>query len=219
MITRSISALVMLVIVVGAIGLGSPYFEGMVIFVGIAATIEWSKLITVNKSGVSRITYILLGVVYILTPCLILMWLRNNGPNGEYFVIWFLSIIWATDIGAYLFGKFIGGYKLAPKISPNKTWAGFFGGVLMALIASWLVDKHLYSFADFLPLILASVILSVMGQIGDLFESVCKRKFEVKDTGKLIPGHGGILDRVDSALLSAPIAGIIAIVFEIGEVP
>ena len=219
MITRSISAFAMLTIVIGAIGFGSPYFEGLIIIVGIAATVEWIKLITVSRQGVLKIAVTSLGVIYILAPCLILVWLNNNGSDGKYFIIWFFSIIWSTDVGAYLFGKFIGGYKLAPKISPNKTWAGSFGGVCTALLTSWLIDKILYSFTDLLTLMLLTISLSVTGQVGDLIVSIWKRKLEVKDTGKMIPGHGGILDRIDSTLLSSPIAGIIAVAFQVSEAP
>jgi phosphatidate cytidylyltransferase len=133
--------------------------------------------------------------------------------------LWFFVVIWSTDIGAYLIGNSIGGVKLAPKISPNKTWAGFFGGLASALIASSLLNSLLYPLASILVVGLGCFFVSVVGQIGDLFESWCKRRLGVKDTSKIIPGHGGVLDRVDSILLSAPVAGIIAIIFQTHEVP
>jgi phosphatidate cytidylyltransferase len=157
-------------------------------------------------------------VLYVLVPCLILVWLRNNGPHGLYFIVWFFVVIWSTDIGAYLFGKSIGGAKLAPKISPNKTWAGFFGGISSAVIVSFLLYYFLYPMAGLFLFFLGCVIISIVGQIGDLFESWCKRRLGVKDSGKLIPGHGGILDRVDSLLLSTPIAGVVAIIFQTHKV-
>jgi phosphatidate cytidylyltransferase len=179
---------------------------------------EWYRLILVNRPKFPNIIFMCFGVLYVIAPCLILVWLRNNGPHGLYFIVWFFVVIWSTDIGAYLFGKSIGGAKLAPKISPNKTWAGFFGGISSAVIVSFLLYYFLYPMAGLFLFFLGCVIISIVGQIGDLFESWCKRRLGVKDSGKLIPGHGGILDRVDSLLLSTPIAGVVAIIFQTHKV-
>ena len=160
----------------------------------------------------------LLGILYIVIPSLILIWLRNNGPEGVYFVVWFLIVIWSTDVGAYFFGKIIGGIKLAPKISPNKTWAGFFGGLVSAVLATSVFILIFYSFWDGYLLFWACAVISIIGQVGDLIESWCKRRLGVKDSGKLIPGHGGVLDRVDSILLSAPVAGLFVIAFRTHEI-
>jgi phosphatidate cytidylyltransferase len=214
MIIRSLSALVMASFVLSAIWIGSPYFEALIGLIGCLAIMEWYRLILVNRPKFPNIIFMCFGVLYVLVPCLILVWLRNNGPHGLYFIVWFFVVIWSTDIGAYLFGKSIGGAKLAPKISPNKTWAGFFGGISSAVIVSFLLYYFLYPMAGLFLFFLGCVIISIVGQIGDLFESWCKRRLGVKDSGKLIPGHGGILDRVDSLLLSTPIAGVVAIIFQ-----
>ena len=130
----------------------------------------------------------------------------------------FLLIIWATDIGAYVFGRLIGGCKLAPKISPNKTWSGFFGGLISAIIAGVVFKFFLYPQIVISIVVLTCVIISFAGQIGDLFESWCKRKLGVKDSSNIIPGHGGVLDRVDSILLSSPVAGVLAVLSQYYQV-
>jgi phosphatidate cytidylyltransferase len=119
-------------------------------------------------------------------------------------LLWVLGVVWATDTGAYIAGRRIGGPKLAPRVSPNKTWAGLFGGIaaagLVGLAAAALV-------AGVSPWIAAplSAALAIVEQAGDLFESAVKRRFGVKDSSNLIPGHGGVLDRVDG-LLSVSLA-------------
>ncbi len=218
MVIRTLSAIVMATFALVIIFLGSPYFETFILFVGLLGIIEWYRLVLFNNLKISNIIIMLVGFFYILSPCLILIWLRNHGEYGLYFVIWFFVVIWATDIGAYLVGRTIGGAKLAPRISPNKTWSGFIGGLFIALISSLLLDLFFSLTINFLILTLGCILLSIVGQIGDLFESWCKRRLGVKDTGTLIPGHGGILDRVDSILLSAPVAGFVAFIFQNHEI-
>ncbi len=149
--------------------------------------------------------WLALGVPYLALPCIALLWLRFSHDSGAELVLWLLLVIWATDSGAYFAGRAIGGPKLAPSISPNKTWAGFIGGIAAAdLVAAsgWvLLPDH-----PLLPLILIGALVAALSQVGDLFESFAKRRFGVKDTGTLIPGHGGLLDRVDGLLV-----GILAI--------
>ena len=123
-------------------------------------------------------------------------------------VLFALFIVWATDTGAYMIGRQIGRKKLMPKVSPNKTVEGFLGGILSAVLVAalyMLIDRQLttgYSFFVTLGLV---AIFSIFAQFGDLVESAIKRHFGVKDSGKLIPGHGGILDRFDSMIFVFPI--------------
>ena len=131
-----------------------------------------------------------------------LVWLRD-GPTGMVLIIFLLAVVWATDIGAYLAGRFLGGARLAPSISPGKTWSGALGGLLAAAIAGALVialDRHLLS----APAVLIAAAISIAAQLGDLAESAAKRACGVKDSGRLIPGHGGLLDRIDGLLAAAP---------------
>lgn len=142
------------------------------------------------------------GVPAIAIPVVALGWLRGQPENGLILLLWVMIVVWATDIGAYVSGRMIGGPKLAPRISPNKTWAGLLGGMSWAALvglgfAVWLGIPPV-------RLMAISAGLAVVAQAGDLAESLVKRRFGVKDSGALIPGHGGLLDRVDGLLAAAP---------------
>ena len=139
------------------------------------------------------------GIAYVAFPALALLFLRNQ-ESGLLLTLWTLATVWVTDIGAYFAGRSIGGPKLAPNVSPNKTWAGLIGGVAAALILGLL----LWQFAGLrLQLAFASPILAVIAQIGDLYESWLKRQAGVKDSGTILPGHGGALDRCDGLIAVA----------------
>ncbi len=141
------------------------------------------------------------GVLYCAVPVMALLYLRQQ-ENGLLLAFWTMATVWATDIGAYFAGRGIGGPKIAPSISPSKTWAGLAGGMTAALLFAMLLREHLD-----LPyiLVLASAPLAIVAQMGDFLESWMKRQAGVKDSGTLIPGHGGILDRVDGLVPVAPI--------------
>lgn len=146
-----------------------------------------------------------LGIVYIAVPALALVFLRER-PDGMILALWALATVWATDIGAYFAGRLIGGPKLAPAISPNKTWAGLIGGMAAALVLG--LGFHQWA-ALALPLALASPVLAVIAQLGDLYESALKRRAGVKDSGTILPGHGGVLDRLDGVVTVAPCAALL----------
>lgn len=151
------------------------------------------------------------GVPYLVLPILAMFYLRSEPLLGLVAIIWLLAVVWATDTGAYFAGRLIGGPKLAPRFSPNKTWAGLFGGMAGAAGAAILVSH----FAD-LPRLIAAGLLgaaaAAVAQVGDIFESAAKRHFNVKDSGTLIPGHGGILDRVDGLLFAAVFIACVGLV-------
>lgn len=138
-------------------------------------------------------------------PILALVWLREHG--GLSTLIWIFIVVWVTDIGGYVFGKKIGGPKLSPSISPNKTWAGLLGGAVSAMVAGALV-AFLVNPEAVWTLIFCSGGLAIVEQISDLSESYVKRRFGVKDSGHIIPGHGGVLDRVDGLVLTAPVVAL-----------
>ena len=119
-------------------------------------------------------------------------------------IIGFFLLIWANDTGAYLTGMSIGRHKLMERISPKKTWEGFFGGVIIAVLVAWLLSDWL-GVVDKIHWIVISLIISLTGTYGDLIESMLKRSIGVKDSGTIMPGHGGFLDRFDSAIISFPI--------------
>ena len=136
------------------------------------------------------------GVAYVGLAAIGLMFLREQ-PHGFALALWTLLVVWATDIGAYFTGRRIGGAKLAPSISPNKTWAGLGGGVVAAAVVGALVGIAAHLSVTTLWL---GGLLAVVAQAGDLLESGMKRRAGVKDSGALLPGHGGLLDRIDGLL-------------------
>jgi phosphatidate cytidylyltransferase len=142
-----------------------------------------------------------LGVLYTGLPAVAILWLRGDEPMGFVVVLFIFLVVWATDIAAFVSGRTIGGPKLAPNISPNKTWAGLAGGVAAGGVTAALFS--LFTPGSPLTLFLAGLVLGSIAQIGDLTESALKRKFGVKDASNLIPGHGGFLDRVDGVVTVA----------------
>jgi phosphatidate cytidylyltransferase len=148
------------------------------------------------------------GLAYLLLPGLALLSLRLFASHGFEITLFLLAMVWATDIGAYATGRTLGGPKLAPRISPGKTWSGAVGGLLAALGIATLFAFFLFDLEKRAVLLMfcGAVILSLATQIGDLFESGLKRRFGVKDSGTLIPGHGGILDRIDGLIFAAVVA-------------
>ncbi|MBF0453506.1 MAG: CDP-archaeol synthase [Magnetococcales bacterium] len=143
------------------------------------------------------------GLVYCTLPLVLLLEIQENWGGEMVFLP--LLVIWATDSGAYFSGKFFGKKKLAPSLSPGKTWVGFYGGCLSGVVAG-LVCGHFFS-TPFTPwqAIVVGLLLSLSGQLGDLAESLLKRESGIKDSGNLIPGHGGLLDRLDSLLFATPV--------------
>jgi phosphatidate cytidylyltransferase len=143
------------------------------------------------------------GAAYLGTAAIALLFLRDQ-PDGFALTLWTLLVVWATDIGAFFAGRRIGGAKLAPRLSPNKTWAGLGGGMAAALLVGGVVAM-LTGLPR--PALWLGAPLAVVAQAGDLFESALKRRAGVKDSGAVLPGHGGVLDRVDGLL---PVAILVA---------
>lgn len=142
------------------------------------------------------------GVAYALIPAIALAGLRGDATPGLWAIVYLFAVVWATDIFAYFVGRAIGGPKLAPSISPGKTWSGAIGGVLFAVIAA-IVVAFVHGGASPAMLGLIAVPLSMVSQLGDLYESRFKRRFGAKDSSNLIPGHGGVMDRVDGLVAAA----------------
>lgn len=152
------------------------------------------------------------GVFYVGWPCVALVWLREQS-DGRAWTILVFAIAWAADVAAYALGNLLGGPKLWPRFSPNKTWSGFLGGLLAAIVVSVLVAS-LASIA--LPLWAAAVLglgVGLATMAGDLWESALKRRFGVKDAGHLIPGHGGLMDRVDGLMFAVVAMAAARLVF------
>ena len=175
-----------------------------------------NSLYVKDKSRFDKFSNLYTAILYIAVPWSMLNFavFNSEGEFSGMMLLCFFAIIWGTDVGAYLFGITLGqkyGKKLFPSISPKKSWIGFWGGLFSsALVAVALHYLGLFHF-DILHCIIMAVLLCITGVYGDLIESQWKRHYEVKDSGNLIPGHGGLLDRFDSALIAIPI-GIIYLV-------
>lgn len=140
------------------------------------------------------------GAIYIAAAALALAWLRIGTNSGLGAVLWLLLAVWASDALAYAAGRMIGGPRLAPRISPNKTWAGLGGAMLGAAIVSFLFGFFWNDGPGPMLMAVAGLVIGLVGQGGDLLESFAKRRFGAKDSSALIPGHGGVLDRVDALM-------------------
>lgn len=148
------------------------------------------------------------GMIYVGLAGMAAAWLRLGAGAGRGNLLFVLAIVWASDTGAYLVGRFVGGPKLVPRISPSKTWAGMVGGIAFAIAAGLLVAK-LFAAGATLGGIAVSIALAAASQGGDLLESAFKRRFGVKHSSRLIPGHGGLLDRLDGVLAAVPVAAVL----------
>jgi phosphatidate cytidylyltransferase len=155
------------------------------------------------------------GVPYVGLAAVALPWLRDDQAVGLANTLFVLAIVWGSDIGAYMVGRLIGGPKLVPSISPGKTWSGAAGGLLSAALAGLAVAACFSTRFSPLYVIGLALGLGIISQAGDLLESALKRHFGVKDSGRIIPGHGGLLDRIDALLAVAPAAAMLA--FTVGR--
>ena len=200
---RIISAAVMIPPVVAVVVLGTPYFEILVAAGSIVAAWEW-----LNLCG-RRTGWLAIGALYIGVPSVALIHLRSDPVLGLETVIWVFALVWAADTGAYGFGTVIGGPKLAPAISAKKTWAGLAGAILCSGLIGAMAATIL-EMEGWLQITAISVVIGIVSQAGDLVESRIKRHFGKKDTSGLIPGHGGLLDRIDGLLAASLVVGLIS---------
>jgi phosphatidate cytidylyltransferase len=171
-----------------------------------------AELYSMSKTPFSNISSVLAGVIYIALPLSLTTKLTMHEGNYDYRIFLALFIyLWSNDVGAYCFGMMFGRkgkHKLFERISPKKSWEGFLGGIITSLLAAFVLSSvwnERYAF-DKIHWFVLSVIVSLSGTFGDLAESMLKRSVGVKDSGKIMPGHGGILDRFDSALFAFPFA-------------
>lgn len=197
---RTISGVVMIAVALGAAIMGGYVFAVLAAAAATAVFYEWTRI--ARGWGVG---WYLGGFAYALAAALSLLWIRDRSDNGMALILWVFVIVWATDIGAYFTGRAIGGPKLAPAISPGKTWAGFYGGVAASTIlgGGWALLNGLHP-----VVLLLAPLFAVAAQGGDLFESWMKRQAKIKDSGTWLPGHGGVFDRLDGLL---PVAILTAI--------
>ncbi len=157
-----------------------------------------------------RTGWMAFGIGYISLPLIAMVLLRENQPHGFLAILWVLLVVWMTDTAAYFVGRAVGGPKLAPRISPKKTWAGLVGGMVGGGITAYLI-AIVAELPSPLPVATLGVVAAVVGQGGDMLESGIKRRFGVKDTGNLIPGHGGMLDRADAVMTVVVMAWLVGL--------
>ena len=203
---RIISASIIMPLVIGITIAGYPYFNILILIATVILLKEYIYVCNKNAS------WMLFGTIYILTSCFSLNSLSLIKPFGVETVLALFAIVWASDTGAFAIGRIVGGKKLAPKISPNKTWAGFFGGTISSIFIGFSL-AIIFAKNSVLLLGIISGVIGVISQVGDLIISWVKRNFNKKDTGKIIPGHGGLLDRVDGLLPASFFVWIVGIFF------
>lgn len=160
-----------------------------------------------KPNAIQNLAFSLFPMIYISIPLAMLVFLTSPMVTGEFthwhIALGFFIILWSDDTFAYLTGMAIGRHKLFERISPKKTWEGSIGGLIFGLIAAWILSLF-FNDMSLIQWMGASVLIAVTGTLGDLSESLIKRKFNVKDSGTFFPGHGGVLDRFDSVLFAAP---------------
>lgn len=196
--------------IMAPVAIGIAWFGGwpFVLFWALAACIvlwEWSRLVTRSSSAESYagfFAWMVAGLLYAGALLLAPVILRRDPSLGLVAILFLFAVVWVTDIAAYFAGRAIGGPKLWPAISPNKTWSGALGGLAGGTVAALLVVA-MAGLVVAPMLVLVTLVLSVASQAGDLFESALKRRFGAKDSGDLIPGHGGLMDRLDGFLTAA----------------
>jgi phosphatidate cytidylyltransferase len=204
---------VSVLIAVFAAYLGHPWISWTL--VGVGAVL--GALIALARGKIDRPADIAFGVLYVGAPSVCLVWIRGS-VEGRGWTLMLLAVVWAADIGAFLVGSLLKGPKLWPRFSPNKTWSGLVGGLLASVAAAQGVLFALPHEAG--PSVGATAAiglacgLAAMG--GDLWESMLKRRFGVKDSGSLIPGHGGVLDRVDGLMFAAVVMAFARWIFSLG---
>jgi phosphatidate cytidylyltransferase len=188
------------------VGLGYPAIAALSIVLGAVLVGAVSLVAGGPGIGVWAVGGVLYAGIGLLGPAL----LRHDGKIGFQAFLFVALIVWATDILAYFVGRGVGGPKLWPQVSPNKTWSGAFGG-LVGGVAAGIVVAYASGLDRLAGLGVVALALSLLAQAGDLFESAVKRRFGAKDSGRIIPGHGGLMDRLDGFLFAAAAAAAIGI--------
>jgi phosphatidate cytidylyltransferase len=215
---RALSALILAPVFITIVLIGGWLFNLVIVTAFLIAVFEFYNLI---HRGARSVSHYLFASFYCCLCFALFLLMRHGSDQGAYLCLMVLLCVWASDTGAYITGKTFGGARMAPVISPNKTWAGFsgamiFSGLTLAALSfsgpylgQWMNTSFTGVFSSITFMFLIGLFLGAVGQAGDLLISAYKRRAGVKDTGHLIPGHGGILDRIDALMLvSAVFMGI-----------
>lgn len=195
----------------GAVGLVGATYGGGVEWFGLGAVLflvlQLSRVVGGGgglEANLRRAVLCFLAVLYVAGPLSVAQALRGM-PGGERYILLACGIVWVGDTGAFYAGVSLGRHPLVPRVSPQKSVEGGVGGLVASMGAAWILVRALGMSVAFFPSLLLGAVIGGAGQVGDLTESMIKRAFGVKDTGRLIPGHGGMLDRIDSLLFAIPI--------------
>ena len=196
--------LVLCLIALGIISTKIVFIPIMMVFM-----IFLIELYRKKENPFTNVSYTILGMIYIVVPFAMLFHLGfyvENSFTTDYsfqIILGFFVMLWTNDTGAYLAGRFLGKHKLFERISPKKTWEGSFGGALLTLVAAYILSIF-FTNLELHNWIVIAILVAIFGGLGDLVESMLKRSLNIKDSGNILPGHGGILDRFDGLLLSIP---------------
>ena len=187
--TRTLTGAALILLALTAAVVGGYVLAILIAAAATAMYYEWMRIVRGWGLG-----WAVGGFFYALIPALSLLWIRDRADDGLALLLWVFLVVWAVDIGGYFVGRTFGGPKLAPRISPKKTWAGLYGAIIFAALvgAVWVLAVGLNQW-----LLLWAPLFAIAAQAGDLFESRMKRQAGVKDSGDWLPGHGGLLDRLD----------------------
>ena len=216
--TRVLSAAVLAPLALACVWVGGIAFTLVVIAAMVGLVFEWLSLCRLPAARDEAALLCPAGLLYIAIAGAAVLWLRDDPVVGRVNLLFMLFTVWACDIGAYLVGRWIGGPRLAPAISPGKTRSGALGGLIAAIAAGLLAAHFLSDVATTWRAASVAAVLGVVAQAGDLLESFVKRRLDVKDSGHLIPGHGGLFDRLDGILAAAQVAAVLALALGRGVV-
>jgi phosphatidate cytidylyltransferase len=214
---RVASACILAPIALGCIWLGGAPFALLIGAAAVGLVIEWLMLCRLAVRPVAG-PLLVTGLAYVALAAASLLYLRGDPLAGRANVLILVLVIWAVDIGAYLVGRMLGGPRLAPRISPGKTWSGAVGGLAASVAVGLAGTTLLVGAGAWWRTALVSAGIGIVAQAGDLLESLVKRRFGVKDSSQIIPGHGGLFDRLDGVLSAAPAAAILALALGRGVV-
>jgi phosphatidate cytidylyltransferase len=207
---RVVSSLVLAPLAIAAAYVGGAWFIGFWLFAAAGVLWEWMALVATARSlsGAARAGWIALGALYAGAMLAAPLVIRADAALGFVAMVFLFAVVWATDIAAYFAGRLAGGRKLWPAVSPNKTWSGAVAGAVAATVAA-LAVAAVAGIGPPAAIAVLGFVLSIAAQFGDLFESALKRSFGVKDASHAIPGHGGLMDRLDGFVAAAAAAAVV----------
>jgi phosphatidate cytidylyltransferase len=204
-ILRAVSALVLAAAVLVIAWLGGWPHRALWVLAAVLVMLEWQRMV----KGASPL-WLLAGLAYAAAAAFAPIVLRVDGQWGFQALLWLFAVVWATDVLAYLIGRSVGGPKLWPRVSPKKTWSGFVGGVSCGAAVGTCVALA-FNVPALWPVAVVSLMAALATQGGDLLESGLKRAFNVKDSGAIIPGHGGVMDRLDGFIVAGLLVALLGI--------